>query len=253
MAPDRTKPADHPMIESRDVTPRLWGMLPAAGRSRRFGGERPKQYRTLANGCSILEASVRALLAESRLDGVMVALSPDDGNWSSLPIADEQRVSTCEGGAERADSVRLGLQALLKNGAGRDDWVLVHDAARPGLAARQLACLVDHCLEQAHGGILALPLRDTLKRDDGAGNVRETLTRDGLWQAQTPQMFPLGALLEALEAAHRDRWLPTDEAAAMEQAGHPVALVEGSLANLKITVPDDLDVVNALLSGGNTG
>lgn len=232
--------------------PRLWGVLPAAGRGRRFGGGRPKQYRTLADGCSLLEASVRALLAESRIDGVMVALSPDDNAWSSLPVADEPRVATCEGGAERADSVRLGLRALLENGAGGDDWVLVHDAARPGLDARRLARLVDHCIEQGQGGILALPVRDTLKRDDGAGHVRETLARDGLWQAQTPQMFPLGALLEALEAADHEGWLPTDEAAAMERAGHRVTLIEGSLANLKITAPDDLDVVNALLSG-NTG
>lgn len=241
------------MSDGRDATPRLWGLLPAAGRGRRFGGERPKQYRTLTDGRSLLETSIRALLAESRIGGVMVALSPDDQAWSTLPVAGDPRVATCTGGAERADSVRLGLRALIEKGAGAGDWVLVHDAARPGLDARRLSRLVDHCLELRQGGILALPLRDTLKRDDGADGVRETLARDGLWQAQTPQMFPLGVLLEALEAADRDGWLPTDEAAAMERAGHPVALVEGSLANLKITDPGDLDAVNALLSGNACG
>jgi 2-C-methyl-D-erythritol 4-phosphate cytidylyltransferase len=229
---------------------RLWAVLPAAGRGSRFGGERPKQYRALADGRTLLETSIRALLSEARVDGVMVALAAVDTFWSRLPVANDPRVATCEGGAERADSVRLGLRELIRNGARATDWVLVHDAARPGLASGLLTRLVNRCLEQGHGGILALPVRDTLKREDGAGGVRETVDRSGLWQAQTPQMFRLGLLLEALEAACHDGWVPTDEAAAMERAGHPAALVEGSLTNLKITDPDDLAIVNALLFRG---
>ncbi|MCP1726640.1 2-C-methyl-D-erythritol 4-phosphate cytidylyltransferase [Natronospira proteinivora] len=221
-------------------TARLWGLVPAAGIGHRFGGERPKQYQLLADGRSLLEASVQALLEGAELSGVMVALSEPDPFWPDQAIADDDRVMHCAGGAERAHSVYQGLVALLDQGAEAADWVLVHDAARPGLSAEALQRLIAQCRESGEGAILALPVRDTLKRGDGNGRITATLSREDLWQAQTPQMFPLGALKQALEEALSGSSLPTDEAAAMEAAGGPVQLVMGEPGNLKVTYPEDL-------------
>lgn len=233
---------DHPAEKAR-----LWGVVPAAGIGRRFGGDCPKQYQPLHDGRSLLEASIRALLSDGRLAGVMVALAADDSRWQSQPVAAEERVAACQGGSERALSVQAALEALQRAGADGNDWVLVHDAARPGLAPAAVTRLIDHCQSRGEGGILALPLRDTLKRDDGNGRVGQTLPRAGLWQAQTPQMFPLAELHAALTACREAGYLPTDEAEAMERHGRPVHLVPGTLANLKITTPEDLAVVNACL------
>lgn len=230
---------------------RLWGVIPAAGVGRRFGGAMPKQYLTLPSGISVLDGSIEALFADARVAGVMVALSADDGYWSSQRSASREAVMACTGGAERAHSVCNALKALLAGPAEGDDWVLVHDAARPGLPLQALTRLIDHCLAIGTGAILALPVRDTLKRCDARDRVAGTLSRDGLWQAQTPQMFPLGDLLQALEASLAsaeagDGRSPTDEAAAMEVAGHEVSVVEGSWRNFKLTLSEDAELLKML-------
>jgi len=222
---------------------RLWGLLPAAGVGRRFGGQRPKQYQLLADGRTLLEASVQALLDGADMAGVMVALAEPDPLWPAQAIADDDRVMHCAGGEERAHSVYQGLEALLAQGAADSDWVLVHDAARPGLSAGALQRLIEQCRRSGEGAILALPVRDTLKRSDANGRIVATVARDGLWQAQTPQMFPLGALRAALGQALAGTTPPTDEAAAMEAAGARVHLVMGELGNLKVTYPEDLSLL----------
>ncbi|MDQ2068323.1 2-C-methyl-D-erythritol 4-phosphate cytidylyltransferase [Natronospira bacteriovora] len=230
---------------------RIWAVVPAAGIGRRFGGGIPKQYHPLPDGRSVLDASIDAVLADARIEGVMVALAATDTFWSRQHSARRPSVRCCTGGAERCDSVLNALRALRGQGADEDDWVLVHDAARPGLPAAALTALIDHCLATERGGILALPLRDTLKACDGQGHVQSTLPREGLWQAQTPQMFPLGrlesALAAAIDAAAAGRNpMPGDEASAMEWAGQGVDVVAGSWRNVKLTFDEDRQLVEAL-------
>ena len=220
--------------------PRCWGVLPAAGVGNRMGGERPKQYIELA-GATLLEHSLRSLLTSPRIAGVMVALHPDDRWAEALVLLGDQRVHTTTGGAERSDSVLAALVALAPL-ADDGDWVLVHDAARPCLQPADLERLIDTVTTAGVGGILAEPVVDTVKLADDRGRVRQTLDRNALWRAQTPQMFPLGALRGALSAARERGLAVTDEASAMELAGEPVQLVAGSSRNLKVTVPADLEL-----------
>ena len=223
---------------------RTWIVVPAAGASRRVGGPVPKQYLRLLNR-SVLEWSLRALLAHPSVAGGVVVLAQDDGDWLRLPAALRERVSTTVGGAERCDSVLNGLRAL---DAQEDDWVLVHDAARPCLAQDDLARLMDACSLDAVGGLLAMPVADTLKQAGDDGRALGTVPRERLWHAQTPQMFRHGVLTAALEQAQAIGEKPGDEATAMERAGHAPLLVEGSPFNIKITRPADLAFAEAVLA-----
>ncbi len=225
--------------------------MPAAGASRRVGGPVPKQYFSLL-GRSVLEHSLRALFAHPDITGGVVVLAADDGHWPRLPAELRERVSIAAGGNERCDSVLSGLRAL---DASQNDWVLVHDAARPCLLLEDLSRLIDACRDDAIGGLLAVPVADTLKRAGREGRVGETVPREDLWRAQTPQMFRHGALLSALENALAAGEKPGDEATAMERAGHAPLLVEGSPFNIKITGPADLAFAAAVLAAreGSTG
>nr|WP_240039569.1 2-C-methyl-D-erythritol 4-phosphate cytidylyltransferase [Achromobacter aloeverae] len=212
-------------------------------------GPLPKQYRLL-RGQPMLRHAVLALLADPRIREVRVAVAPDDP-WAAQALAGLPRtvVSHC-GGDTRAATV---AHALADSGAAADDWVLVHDAARPGLPADALGRLIDACLGDAVGGLLALPVADTVKggRLDTASPARvrvtRTLDRDGLWLAQTPQMFRAGMLADALRAAARAGVPVTDEASALEAAGHAPLLVPGALRNFKVTWPDDFDLMEKWL------
>ncbi len=224
----------------------LWCVVPAAGSSTRLEGQVPKQYRLLA-GRRVLEHSLAALLDCPSVRQVVVALSAADAWFPTLACASDPRVLAVAGGRERCLSVLAGLRA---SGAAEHDWVLVHDAARPCLQASELSTLVSACEQDEVGGLLALPLADTLKRQDATGRVGETLPREGLWRALTPQMFRRGVLERALVAAIEAGRLPGDEAAAVEAAGFAPRLVQGSPLNLKITYPDDLDFAEAVLQRG---
>lgn len=226
---------------------RFRAVVPAAGSSRRMGdGVLPKQYLQLA-GRSVLEWSLAPLLARDDCAGVVVVLAPGDRHWATLPVAGNTRVRTAIGGGERADSVRAGLLALKAQLSG-DDWVLVHDAARPCLHPDEVALLIDHVRSDAVGGLLASPLVDTLKRSDGADRVAETVSRTGLWRAMTPQMFRFGVLTQALAEAAQRGVAVTDESQAVELLGlHPL-LVAGSADNIKITVADDLRRAGQILA-----
>lgn len=223
----------------------LIAIVPAAGVGARAslpGAQAlPKQYRPL-HGQPMLRRAVQALLADGRIAQVRVAVSADDG-WVDEALHGLPRTvwRPC-GGPTRADTV---ANALADSGAGDQDWVLVHDAARPGLTPAALARLIDACLADPVGGLLALPVADTVKAGDA--RVARTVDRQGLWLAQTPQMFRAGLLGRALAAAARDGLAVTDEASAIEAAGHAPCLVAGEARNFKVTWPDDFELMERWL------
>jgi len=210
---------------------------------------RPKQYLELA-GRTLLERALDTLLAVSGLAGVVVALAPDDERWAGLEVSQDPRVHAVTGAATRASSVAAGLGGL-RGLAPEDAWVLVHDAARPLVSLADITRLVEGVAAgTAIGGLLAVPVQDTLKRSDGGRRVAATVPRERLWQAQTPQLFRLGELARALGEALADADAAltiTDEASAMERAGHVPQLVEALDPNPKITRAGDLATAAALL------
>ncbi len=258
------------------MTQKIIAIVPAAGVGQRAGAgpaetsgrALPKQYR-LIRGEPMLRLAVKALLADARIDQVRVAVAPGDG-WVEQALAGLPRTvwRPC-GGPDRADTVAAALQEASPQA---DDWVLVHDAARPGLPPDALARLIDACLEDGVGGLLAQPVADTVKRagteanlrpvkqavassspdDDGAEAadrffVQATVPRDALWLAQTPQMFPAGLLRQSLRDAKAKHAAITDEASAMELAGHHPRLVAGSARNFKVTWPEDFELMEKWL------
>lgn len=225
------------------MTSRNFGLVPAAGAGARFGASGLKQYSPLA-GKPMLYHAVERLLAAPQVEMVFVVLAPGDTefrrhDWSAFG---ERLAPLYCGGASRRESVLNGLIA----GASLvdpNDWMLVHDAARPCLGRAELRRLIDEAGKDEVGGILAVPVADTLKRADDERRILATESRDGLWQAQTPQMFRHGMLLRAL----RDAVHATDEAAGVEALGYKPKLVEGSTKNLKVTFPSDLEIAEAIL------
>ena len=224
-----------------------YALVPAAGAGARMGGGRPKQYLSLL-GQPLIWHALRALCAAPAIRGVFVVLAAEDADWPTATMATLEpklRVLRC-GGAARADSVRNGLRAMADQlGDIANDWVLVHDAARPCLSAVLLDKLLQELAEDAVGGLLATPVADTLKRADDALHSVATVPRAGLWQAQTPQMFRHGVLLNALMAA--DARTVTDEAGAIEALGLRPRLVASDASNLKVTYPADLQLAEAIL------
>jgi 2-C-methyl-D-erythritol 4-phosphate cytidylyltransferase len=222
-----------------DLLPDFWAVIPAAGIGSRMRADRPKQYLQLG-GRTLLEHTLQCFLDHPRLRRLVVCLAPGDSYWETLPCAADPRIVRAAGGDERADSVLRGLRCLQGLGAAAADWVLVHDAARPNLARQDLDGLLRALRTDPVGGLLAVPARDTLKRVGEDGRVAETIDRARVWQAYTPQMFRLGALQQALLDACSAGAAVTDEASAMEWAGHAPRLVEGRADNLKVTRPEDL-------------
>ena len=243
-------PPPRPAISNKPAmskpSPRYWAVVPAAGSGSRMRSERPKQYLPLA-GRPVLQWSLEALLALPALTAVMVVVAAADSHWSELAIAGDSRVRSCTGGDQRVDSVLAGLRALAAEAAA-DDWVLVHDAARPCLRQEDLERLIRELSEDTVGGLLAVPVAETIKRSDEQGQVLATVPREQLWLAQTPQMFRFERLLQALEQATADGLVVTDEAAALEHCGARPRLVVGSPSNIKITRPEDLPVAASYLA-----
>lgn len=202
-----------------------------------MGAEVPKQYLPLA-GRTVIEHTLDCLCAHPRISAVVVAIAADDDRFARLPVA--TRVRIAPGGAQRADSV-LGALDALAGTAGADDWALVHDAVRPCLHADDLERLIEDALAHGEGALLAAPVRDTIKRV-AHGRVEQTVPREALWHALTPQLFPLAALRAALLAARRDGVAISDEAQAMERVGHPPRVVHGRADNIKITRAEDLQL-----------
>ncbi|MDY7559365.1 2-C-methyl-D-erythritol 4-phosphate cytidylyltransferase [Pseudomonas sp. 10B1] len=220
--------------------PAFWAVVPAAGIGARMAADRPKQYLQLG-GLTILEHSLNCFLDHPQLLGLVISLAVDDPYWPSLACAADPRIQRAAGGRERADSVLNALLYLHVNGAHDDDWVLVHDAARPNLSREDLDKLLSELADDPVGGLLAVPARDTLKRADSHGRVTETVDRSCIWLAYTPQMFRLGALHRALADSLVSEVSITDEASAMEWSGQSPRLIEGRSDNIKVTRPEDLE------------
>ncbi|NVO05574.1 MAG: 2-C-methyl-D-erythritol 4-phosphate cytidylyltransferase [Rhodoferax sp.] len=231
--PQTTLHPSHPVLP--DV--RLWGLIPCAGNGSRSGAAGPKQYQAIAGKAMVLH-TLAAFAAVERLAGTWVVVSEGDSFFDTMPV----QVDAC-GGATRAQSVANGLDALLQQGAAATDWVLVHDAARCLITPAQINKLIDACLPDTVGGLLALPLPDTLKAAKG-GRVAATLERSDKWLAQTPQMFRIGELKSALQAAGD---AVTDESSAIEFMGRSPLLVEGSAQNFKVTYPQDFALAESVL------
>jgi 2-C-methyl-D-erythritol 4-phosphate cytidylyltransferase len=246
-----TKTSDQsapPMSASTPV--RYYGLIPCAGVGSRAGTSQPKQYELLG-GVPMLRYALAAFTASPRIMQSVLVLAPDDvplqDRFDDVVFSDLRFESVHCGGTSRQLSVRSGLDALVARGATADDWVLVHDAARPGVSVEMIERLIDHA--SGDGALLALPVADTLKRADQSKGITATVSREGLWQAQTPQMFRIGRLMEALDHAARSGAAVTDEASAVELLGDRPTLVRGSLRNFKVTYPDDFALAECLLIG----
>lgn len=227
----------------------LWALVPCAGTGQRAGGgEEPKQYRCVG-GQPMVRHTLAALAGVSRLAGGLLAVAPGDKFFEHAPPADTRFAVVACGGASRARTVANGLTALAERGASADDWVLVHDAARCLVTPGRIDALIDACLDDAVGGLLAQPLADTLKAAHG-DRVHSTLQRQDRWLAQTPQMFRLGLLADALQQAGD---AVTDEAGAIEALGLQPRLVPGGAQNFKVTWPEDFALAAAVLAARNGG
>jgi len=226
-------------------------VIPAAGAGSRMGVDIPKQYLTLA-GQTVLEHSLDVLLACEQIATVVLVLSADDERWPEIMHRyKDSRVETVTGGAERCHSVLNGLEHLAGS-AGVDDWVLVHDAARPCVRQQDIEMLMTRLEDHAVGGLLGVPVADTMKQVDSGNMILKTVERDGLWRALTPQMFHLGPLRDALQQAIASGVMVTDDASAMEMAGYRARMVEGQADNIKITRPADLQLAEFYLQSGKT-
>jgi 2-C-methyl-D-erythritol 4-phosphate cytidylyltransferase len=215
----------------------FWAVVPAAGVGKRMNADRPKQYLELA-GKTVIEHTLLRLLSAEVFTAVAVAISEEDPYWPDLDVSAHKKIITAAGGKERADSVLSALKAI-RTVASDDDWVLVHDAARPCITTIDIHHLIDSLKTDEIGGILALSSYDTLKSVQGDNIIVGTLDRSHIWRALTPQMFRYGLLKNALEAAEGNAAI-TDEASALELQGMQPKIVEGRPDNIKITRPEDL-------------
>lgn len=240
-------PAKRHNPSGRAHQPSYWAVVPAAGVGSRMGAGVPKQYLRLA-GLTVIEHTLHRLLQLPCIDAIVVALNSDDDRWRQLPVFADSRIEVTEGGAERADSVANALR-FLSDRASPDDWVLVHDAARPCVRHADLQKLVSTLRDSPVGGILGAPVHDTLKSVTGDGAIEATRERAGLWRAFTPQMFRYQLLRQALTDAAAQGIRVTDEASALEAAGYVPHMVEGHSDNIKITTADDLHLAELLLGG----
>ncbi len=218
-------------------------VVPAAGIGSRFGTQQPKQYASIANK-PIIHHAIEACLAGGQCLSVAVALAAADQYWQSPNV--DVPLNTVTGGAERADSVFAALQSLRSSGVSDDALVLVHDAARPYLPKQDVAALLESVPDDG-AAILAAPVADTIKQVSADSRVEKTVDRSQLWRALTPQAAPLGVLLAALEHCRQQSVVVTDEASAIEARGLEVVIVQGSAANIKVTLPEDLVAVAAYM------
>lgn len=228
-----------------NIAPKCWAIIPAAGIGERVGSHIPKQYIQIA-GKTILEHAVSCFFQNSRINGIIFALHAHDEYFSQLDIKSSRiKVDTVIGGATRAQSVLNALN-YLKNDLHADDFVLVHDAARPCLTNADLEKLIDVCFANKVGGILAAPMRDTIKQVDGK-LISNTVDRDNIWRAFTPQMFKFEILRGAIKKAMQDDVQITDEASALEYVGLTPAVINGNVHNIKVTTQEDIFLVEMLI------
>ena len=226
----------------------IWAVIPAGGTGSRMNAAIPKQYLPVG-GRPVIEHTLARICQCSSVSRVVVGIARADLNWPQLNFNSEKLTAVVEAGAERADTVANCLQFIVEQG-GEADWVLVHDAARPCIRVSDIERLLGAVIEIADGGILALPLSDTIKRsgqNTTAGIILETVPREGLWRAMTPQLFKAGELLSAIEQARLEGVSLTDEASAMEVTAAKTMLVPCSQDNIKITLPQDIQFAEMIL------
>ena len=226
-------------------TNKYWGIVPAAGVGKRMQADRPKQYLEL-NAQTVIEQTLTRLLDVELLTAVVVAISKEDPYWPELKISKNPRILTAAGGIERADSVLSALN-LIADRAADNDWVLVHDAARPCITQSDVEHLINELYDHPVGGILALASHDTLKSVNADLVITDTVNRNKIWRALTPQMFRYSALKNALQEAADKGWVMTDDASAMELQGKQPRIIAGRADNLKITRPEDLALAQFFL------
>ncbi|MEJ2115237.1 MAG: 2-C-methyl-D-erythritol 4-phosphate cytidylyltransferase [Gammaproteobacteria bacterium] len=228
---------------------RYWAIIPAAGTSQRMGAETPKQYLPLAD-TTVIEASLSNFLCHPKVAGIVVALHADDQYWNTLALKHNEKIHTVMGGESRAESVYNAIRYLENTPAANDDFLLVHDAARPCLRKTDLDLLIQQLEQDDVGGILASPVCDTLKiieqQAETNNIVCKTPDRKKIWRAFTPQMFRLSTLKNALTHCKKNNIIVTDEASAVEALGLPVKLITGQSDNIKITNPEDLVLASAI-------
>ncbi len=225
---------------------KLWAVVPAAGQGRRVGGAIPKQYLEIA-GAPVLAHSLNRLAAVQQIDAIFVGISEADGHWQKLVLPQGMHVACYTGGHSRAETVWLGLQALQKC-ASADDWVLVHDAARPCVQVDDIDALISAVVPSFEGGLLAVPTTDTIKIANQDLTARQTMDRRMLWRAQTPQLFRFSVLWTALQAVAHDFESIPDESAAVEKLGLNPLIVCSTERNIKITNSKDLQLAEFFLS-----
>jgi 2-C-methyl-D-erythritol 4-phosphate cytidylyltransferase len=224
----------------------LWFVVPAAGIGQRMGADRPKQYMPLSRS-TVLEYTLQTILSIRNIAGIVVAIHPNDTYWPQTHLSQHDKITTVIGGAERCDSVLAALQSL-QGRVSNNDWVLVHDAARPCVLPETIYHLIDTLLGDEVGGILGVPSSDTLKKVGNDGFIKETIKREQIWQAQTPQMFRYEILRLSLMHAISVKNDVTDEASAVEKIGYSVRMVQGHSDNIKITHADDLSRAEAIIA-----
>jgi len=222
-----------------------WAIVPAAGSGQRFGAELAKQFHSIGDKL-VADHTLGRLLTISKLQKILVPCNPGAESWAQVSALKDQRVELLAGGTERVHSVLNGLRALA-NIAGSDDWVLVHDMARPCVTSADINKLIEQLDGHAVGGILATPISDTLKKVTADNTITETLDRSDYRGAQTPQMFRYGLLVRALETMLEKQQVPTDEASAIEYIGEQAMIVEGRRDNIKITHREDLVIAQAIM------
>lgn len=223
---------------------KLWAVIPAAGSGSRFSKTELKQYQYIQDA-TVLEHTVKRL-NQLPLSGYVLAIGAQDNFASTLAFQDKDKAHFCNGGAERVHSVLNALNYLLQI-ADENDWVLVHDAARPCVTFECISALVKTAVETNQSAILAIPVRDTLKQVTKQHQIDKTVSRELLWQAQTPQIAKIGTLKKAIETALKNNLTITDEASALESVGESVQVVMGRSDNIKITYPDDLELARLIL------
>lgn len=225
-------------------------LVPAAGIGSRMQANMPKQYLQIDQK-TILEHTVHRLLEHALVDTVVVVVAKDDPYFQALDLNQDSRVIRVDGGKERADSVLAGLKYIQQHQLA--SWVMVHDAARPCVRLSDIDKLIDGVVTHPVGGILAAPVRDTMKRSDEHSHISQTVEREALWHALTPQLFPLETLLDSLNRALQQQVVITDEASALEWAGYQPLLVAGAADNIKITQPEDLALAEFYLNKDKQG
>lgn len=223
----------------------IWAIVPAAGSGLRMQADRPKQYLDL-DGSTVVERTLQRLATHPQIEGIIVAVAENDPWWARVTASTDMPVHVAVGGSVRADSV-LNALIVLATIVADDPWVLVHDAVRPCVRHQDIDHMLDSLINHPVGGILGIPVTDTVKRANTEHQITETVARQGLWRAATPQMFRLNMLKDALYLAKKQQLTVTDEASAIELAGLQAMMVEGHSDNIKITAPQDLALASLFL------